>query len=196
MSDESQTPAEDVGALFDSFDLDEYKQGKDANYESRMVKRLLDHFGLRTAESDIRRRSQDLTDRYDLTFAAFMEHFPSFPVYLGMAFIPYVRQTELLDLFKRPTSTKIYQAYRDFRLSQPDDSPTQTGGLIFHWSGLGDMVCHDDDRVAVHGLCLHWKLDRPPRPFFLQELGDRQRGHGFLRGLSEIWSADVPGAWE
>lgn len=169
-------------------DKDAWLSRKEANYEARMVRLVLKHFGLQAKEKELIKQSFTHTGKGSLTFDGLLQECPGFPVRLGARDIPYVFQISLNDLRRRFTRTKPYQAYEDLVDDKLVGCHTSVSGLIFHWPEFGEVVLHDDKTLDVSGFRMSWTIGRPAKPVFLDLLADNQKQTGFLYALSRVWT--------
>lgn len=168
--------------------MDEWKARRSASYEAQMVKKVLGHFDIRLSSARLREQCAEWGESGSPTFAWFANEYPSFPLYLGATFIPYVHETTLEQLYKSFLKTKVYQAYDAFLAGVPDDYAGVNVGLIFAWGGVGDLVLHGLVDLEVKGLRLAWRVGG--RTLCLDRLVDKPNRAGLLFALNDRWSPD------
>ncbi len=127
----------------DSFNLDEWKAGKNAAYEEKLLKYVLTYFGAQAKISELKHQCQLVTGMSSLNWEWFISAFPEFPVRLLIRSVPYVHQITVVDLFARFTKTSICKAFDEATSLFGVDPEIDCVAMIFNWPGLGTMAMHN-----------------------------------------------------
>lgn len=117
--------------------ISERDQLSQARWEESVVKRILNRVNKPEAIKELARRVKDLTGESRLFFSEFQEMFPSFPLWLHCYKIPYVFQTTVEELFKKPTKTKLYKQWLDSVDMTPEAWVGMPVGVVFEWLHSG-----------------------------------------------------------
>lgn len=118
-------------------------QRAESSYEEGRVDYLLKRFGLnaRKVGNELREMGEGATGRYDLTFRAWNEMFPSFPLLLGAATLGEVKlhldpKAMLPALYKEFSEAPFVRAYEDFYEANVKRARDRTVGLVFRRKGI------------------------------------------------------------
>lgn len=132
-----------------SDDLVDSEDQKEARYEDRIVSYLTYRYNLSRYKSTLLTAAQRRFGRPQLLLSVFLDQFPTFPVFLASAKIPYIQEDcSMGRLLLRMSTRKIIQRYQQTIEEDlvPEAFQGKPFGLVFPWP-----------RVE-HGLILH---DRP-----------------------------------
>ena len=115
-----------------------------AAIEEKVVKAVLKRFGLLGRLADLKRKCEAATGSPDISLAWFQLTYQSFPVWLGAANVPWVRDMwgELRDRFTKTTLFKAWEGVSEL-MSDTDDRPF---GLVFTWPQFAECIIHNNWR--------------------------------------------------
>lgn len=113
-------------------------------YEEKILKKILIRAGMEGKIKELAFRAKETTGKASLSFAAFYDEYPTFPIYLGMRKVPYAWKVPITDLFNKFCSTPMFKAWEEFKNEAPvEDVPV---GVVFDWPGFRptQMIIHND----------------------------------------------------
>jgi hypothetical protein len=115
---------------------------RQVRWEARVVRHLLEFYGLEGKAADLMRECEERTGEPRLQFCWFLKYYPTFPVRLVPLKIDYLHEMTFADLFGRFTATRLYKAFEAAVEIVADDSVPY--GLVFEWLHVdGMMIIHN-----------------------------------------------------
>jgi hypothetical protein len=126
--------------------LSDSAASSEAKYEDKVVSYLLYRFHISRHKSQLLTEAQRRFGRAMLSLPIFFERFPSFPVYLTVAQIPFIeRECTVRKLFNSFSTRQMVKKYEEFIDEQllPLEFGDKPLGLVFPWPHI------------EHGLILH-----------------------------------------
>src|SRR3989344_601496 len=176
----------------------EWLQQKEASYEERIVRRVLDRFRIRSCEADLREWSRAYGDG-SITFTSFNALFPEFPVFLHTLSLPRLHELTLSDLDRNFYKTRLYSALQDFAELEPE-AHSGSFGMVVPWGGQGDMILHNSTLIPERGFRITWQLGRTLPMLHLERFGTARASktqpenvpildepESFLDAVARIW---------
>ncbi|MCI0420757.1 MAG: hypothetical protein L0312_16275 [Acidobacteria bacterium] len=133
-----------------------------AQYEASRVRYMLKVLHLSKQETTLRTDWEKQTGSANLTFAAFNEQYPSFPVVLGASLLDGCKlhtdpRAFIPSLFKDFQRAPFVTAYDEFYESNRDRADGRALGLVFRRKGiLHGMVIHSEGMEGVWHRGLVW----------------------------------------
>jgi hypothetical protein len=148
------TPDEEVAKA-------EWLERKQATYEDRIVKLVVNELGRPDQIPIMRNMARDMYGDPLLHFGLFYNHFPFFTTWLLARHVPFVyKDLNFPDFYNRFTKTRVFQTYLEARADVPEDWGGPVG-FIFVWpkvkGGRGAMILHDGPG-ALQGRWLQVKV--------------------------------------
>lgn len=140
-------------------------------WEHRVVKKLLQYFGRTEHAASMTREAKARTGVAGLTFAAFKQRFPTFPMWLTCRKIPFVHEMTFQEAAKFK-KCRVFKAFEKAESEAPE--PYQEGrfGLVFEWLHVWPMaIIHNDyqtPRLEALSLTYPFPHTDPPQLFALQ----------------------------
>lgn len=170
---DDRKPAPKLGEILPPT-VKELHERDDARWEETMVETVCTRLKIsRPDRANMRQWSEREFGTSDLTFAAFHEVVPEFPVYFGCTVIRNLgKKVPVSALFMRFRHTPIFRAYEKLGESVPMTAGRHYLGLLFKWPNLvraGEsptgLVLHNrPSPLGVSGTRLTWVLDQSSNP--------------------------------
>jgi hypothetical protein len=108
------------------------------SYEASLVRRIVNRVGKEGDIRQVKALGEATLGRPMLTLGLFHETFPDFPLRIVAAKLDREMLTiPLRDLFERPTTTPVHEAYLEACDRFPDE---QAVVLVFPWTGFGTWM--------------------------------------------------------
>jgi hypothetical protein len=129
-------------------DIDNWLAQKQSSYEDRTIKVLLNRFEL---GDQIPRFKREIKEEFGLdhfTCHWFNNTFYDFPVHIGASSTVFSNTLALSDLYKRLTSTKMYEKFEEIEEEMKgSDLAHKACALIFPWAHMGNMIFHSNSNI-------------------------------------------------
>jgi hypothetical protein len=138
-----------------------YTASKQAKYEGRIVKELLQRYELTDLTWMLLKEGKRSRRKPALLLEHFHARFPDFPIHLRAYIINKVSDVyPLYKLFKRLTTLPLYEEYRDLVDSVRSRTESRSVGVVFPWPYIKHgLVLHNHPiSTKVQGARMFWVL--------------------------------------
>ncbi len=138
-----------LSGIYDSDRIAVAKAESQANYEERIVRKIMTAAGMEAQIKQMCYRVKEITGTPKLTFAYFNEAYLDFPALLRIQRIPYVHQTTIVDLFNKFGKSKIVNAWKE---AAEDVGPDERIiAAVFDFAGVKGvhLVCHNEQNHSA-----------------------------------------------
>lgn len=165
------------------------------SYEETIIKRILRDAGAAPSNWGILvNECKARTGLTYLNFEWFRDRYPRFPIQLLPQKVAKAHRTSLVDLFKRFTHTRVFEAFQELVLAHGVDLQRNNAGLVFELGELGACVMHnyprldhlgvDETAKGDHGTRIVRPVGFPVITYVVEQLPS------LLIGIGKEWAQD------